>query len=43
VEQLAEAGFVEVEAYDMEGNPIEQDRNFPWIYYLARRRPEGPA
>jgi ubiquinone/menaquinone biosynthesis C-methylase UbiE len=39
VKQLDEAGFVEVEAYDMEGNPTEQDRDFPWIYYLARRRP----
>lgn len=37
VKQLLEAGFVEVEAYDMEGNRIEQDTNFPWIYYLARR------
>jgi ubiquinone/menaquinone biosynthesis C-methylase UbiE len=37
VKQLHEAGFVEVEAYDMEGNPTEQDTNFPWIYYLTRR------
>ena len=37
LKQLAAAGFVEVEAYDMEGNSIEHDQNFPWIYYLARR------
>ena len=37
VKQLEAAGFAEVEAYDMEGNPTEHDRNFPWIYYLARR------
>jgi SAM-dependent methyltransferase len=43
VKQLAEAGFVEVEAYDMEGNPTGEDRNSPWIYYLARRRPAGPS
>jgi SAM-dependent methyltransferase len=38
LKQLAEAGFVEVEAYDMEGNRIEQDSTFPWTYYLARRQ-----
>jgi SAM-dependent methyltransferase len=37
VKQLREAGFAEVEAYDMDGNPTEHDHNFPWIYYLARR------
>jgi len=37
VRQLNEAGFVSVEAYDMEGKPTEGDVNFPWIYYLARR------
>jgi ubiquinone/menaquinone biosynthesis C-methylase UbiE len=42
VKQLSEAGFLEVEAYDMDGNPTGQDTQFPWIYYLARRRPEGP-
>jgi SAM-dependent methyltransferase len=37
VKQLAEAGFAQIEAYDMDGNLTEYDRNFPWIYYLARR------
>jgi SAM-dependent methyltransferase len=37
VRQLTDAGFVSVEAYDMEGNPTQGDVNFPWIYYLARR------
>jgi SAM-dependent methyltransferase len=37
VRQLHEAGFVSVEAYDMEGNPTRGDVNFPWLYYLARR------
>jgi ubiquinone/menaquinone biosynthesis C-methylase UbiE len=31
VKQLREAGFVEVEAYDMEGNPTQHDDKFPWI------------
>ena len=35
--QLEGAGFVEVEAYDMDGHPTQHDSNFPWIYYLARR------
>ncbi len=37
VRQLHEAGFVNVEAYDMEGNRIDADRDFPWVYYLARK------
>jgi ubiquinone/menaquinone biosynthesis C-methylase UbiE len=37
VKQLDEAGFAEIEAYDMEGNPTGHDSNFPWTYYLARR------
>ena len=37
VKQLCEAGFINVEAYDMEGKRIEKDAEFPWIYYLARR------
>ncbi len=37
VKQLEEAGFGEVEAFDMEGNPAAGDTNFPWTYYLARR------
>jgi ubiquinone/menaquinone biosynthesis C-methylase UbiE len=35
--QLEEAGFEDIEAYNMEGKAIEQDSDFPWIYYLARR------
>jgi ubiquinone/menaquinone biosynthesis C-methylase UbiE len=41
VKQLHEAGFVKVEAYDMDGNPTEYDTNSPWIYYLARRPEAG--
>ena len=37
VKQLRAAGFVNVEAYDMEGKRIEKDAEFPWIYYVARR------
>ena len=37
VKQLLENGFDEVDAYDMNGDIIEGDRNFPWTYYLARR------
>jgi ubiquinone/menaquinone biosynthesis C-methylase UbiE len=35
--QLKEIGFVDIEAYDMEGNPTAGDTNFPWTYYLAPR------
>jgi ubiquinone/menaquinone biosynthesis C-methylase UbiE len=37
VKQLIENGFDRVEGYDMNGNIIDGDRSFPWIYYLARR------
>lgn len=37
VKQLMQNGFDEVDAYDMNGNIIDGDRNFPWTYYLARR------
>ena len=37
VKQLIENGFDRVEAYDLNGNAVENDRSFPWIYYLARR------
>ncbi|HXD31764.1 MAG TPA: hypothetical protein VN643_11645 [Pyrinomonadaceae bacterium] len=30
-------GFEEIEAFDMEGNVIERDVEFPWTYYLARK------
>lgn len=35
--QLREIGFVDIEAYDMDGNPTIHDRNSPWTYYLTRR------
>ena len=35
--QLAAKGFVNVEAYDMEGRKIEDDRNSAWTYYLAQK------
>ncbi|MCU1266344.1 MAG: hypothetical protein JWM21_2662 [Acidobacteria bacterium] len=35
--QLEAAGFVDVEAYDMEGSKVEHDRDSPWTYYLARK------
>lgn len=35
--QLTTAGFVEVEAYAIEGRKVESDRNSPWIYYLAQK------
>jgi ubiquinone/menaquinone biosynthesis C-methylase UbiE len=37
VKQLIEKGFGEVYPYDLNGNIIAGDRNFPWTYYLARR------
>jgi SAM-dependent methyltransferase len=37
IRQLETTGFVDVEAYDMEGNQTENDSAFPWTYYLARR------
>ena len=43
--QLEGAGFVNVEAYDMEGRKVERDRDSPWTYYLTQkpvnRRPSG--
>jgi SAM-dependent methyltransferase len=35
--QLAAAGFVEIETYDMEARKIESDRDSPWAYYLAQK------
>ena len=37
MKQLGAAGFVEVAAYDIEGNRTRHDSNSAWIYYLARR------
>ncbi|HXD31765.1 MAG TPA: class I SAM-dependent methyltransferase [Pyrinomonadaceae bacterium] len=36
-QQLESMGFEEIEAFDMEGNVIERDVEFPWTYYLARK------
>ena len=38
--QLADAGFSDVEAYDMKGNRIENDTSSHWIYYLAKKAGE---
>ncbi len=35
--QLETAGFVSVEAYDMDGKLVERDQNFPWTYYLTQK------
>lgn len=35
--QLDAAGFVNVEAYDMDGRRVESDRNSPWTYYLTQK------
>jgi SAM-dependent methyltransferase len=35
--QLLEAGFEQIEAFDMEGNVVDRDVEFPWTYYLAQK------
>jgi ubiquinone/menaquinone biosynthesis C-methylase UbiE len=35
--QLEGAGFVDVEAFDMEGKRVESDQDSPWIHYLAQK------
>ncbi|MFN2501634.1 MAG: class I SAM-dependent methyltransferase [Pyrinomonadaceae bacterium] len=37
VEQLAKAGFSDVEAYDMSGQIVKSDTASHWIYYLATK------
>jgi len=37
VEHLNDAGFINVEAYDKDGNLVESDRSSHWIYYLAHK------
>ena len=37
IKQLEEAGFLQIEAYDMEGHRVKTGRDFPWTYYLARK------
>lgn len=38
IEQLAQAGFVDTEAYDFAGTVRESDTTSPWIYYLTRKQ-----
>ena len=38
--QLAEIGFENVEAYDMDGELVESDAESHWIHYLARKNGE---
>jgi SAM-dependent methyltransferase len=38
IKQLEEAGFLQIEAYDMEGHRVKTGRDFPWTYYLARKQ-----
>lgn len=35
--QLERAGFVSVEAYDMDGKMVDRDQDFPWTYYLTQK------
>ncbi len=35
--QLTSTGFVEIEAYDLEGRKIDRDLDSPWTYYLAQK------
>ncbi|SRR6266496_3961375 len=37
IKQLERAGFVQIEAYDMDGNRVQGDINYPWTYYLTRK------
>jgi SAM-dependent methyltransferase len=37
IKQLEAAGFLQIEAYDMEGHRVNAGYDFPWSYYLARK------
>jgi ubiquinone/menaquinone biosynthesis C-methylase UbiE len=37
LKQLERKGFEQIEAYNMVGNPVKSDSDFPWTYYLARK------
>ena len=37
IKQLEGEGFRQIEAYDMEGHPVDAGYDFPWTYYLARK------
>ena len=39
IRRLEEMGFERIEAYDLDGNQIESDTEFAWLYYLARKPP----
>jgi len=41
ITQLENEGFVHIEAYDMDGNRVETDIDFPWTYYLTQK-PAAP-
>jgi ubiquinone/menaquinone biosynthesis C-methylase UbiE len=38
IKQLANIGFSDIEAYDMEGRQTDHDIAFPWTYYLAKKQ-----
>jgi ubiquinone/menaquinone biosynthesis C-methylase UbiE len=37
IKQLTEAGFSDIEAYDVEGRKVTNDTSSLWIYYLAKK------
>jgi len=37
VKQLESEGFRDIEIYNMEGETVKSDSQFPWIYYLASK------
>lgn len=37
VNQLQRTGFSDIEVYNMEGNRVKSDVDFPWAYYVARK------
>ena len=43
IKQLESEGFVQIEAYNMDGNRVKGDTNFPWTYYLARKPAAEPG
>lgn len=43
VKQLESEGFVQVEAYNLDGIRVKGDTDFPWTYYLARKPAAEPG
>jgi SAM-dependent methyltransferase len=37
LKQLQNTGFDNIEVYNMKGNRVERDADFPWTYYLAAK------